>query len=491
MVVSRWRSLDPQAARRYYRSMADDLGARLVRAGLVTRAQLTQALSSAPAHGAALVAALASVGVAEDALVGFFVAAGYRRVVARDLAAPAPTGIRPVAADMAREWYVLPLTVTESGLVVVMADPSDQHAITELRYAIAVQVLPAVAGVSELRAAVERRYGTGARPSVPAGEDMQPIELVRRRAGTYAGSTQETERAVAKERSRPRRTSSIAEMPVPLVRTKAFQASSSPPPTAEPHSAPPPSSPAASKVTMMRTFGRPDRRAPDPAPVERLTQDYAQMAPAVRHSSKPPAADDSWDDLPRDADGASRGGGPDPSGKLTVAARRSVRPAPPPSAPPAGMADALAAIRAATTRDDVVALACDAALSAGRCAVFLALRRGILRGWEGRGAGLTRDAIRNLWIPATSPSRMRDVLEQQVAYVGPHGPSAADNIFKAATSNRGGDVLLQPVIVAGTVVGLLCVDDLAPAELSRDRAEVLGIAIADAFKRIIVAGKKG
>jgi len=57
--------------------MADDLGARLVQAGLVTPDLLADVLGAAPPHEGALVRALVRRGVSEDALAGFFVAAGF------------------------------------------------------------------------------------------------------------------------------------------------------------------------------------------------------------------------------------------------------------------------------------------------------------------------------------------------------------------------------------------------------------------------------
>ena len=56
--------------------MAQDLGARLIRAGLLSRGQLARALAGGPMRGGALVAALVDDGLPEDALVGFFVSEG-------------------------------------------------------------------------------------------------------------------------------------------------------------------------------------------------------------------------------------------------------------------------------------------------------------------------------------------------------------------------------------------------------------------------------
>ena len=146
-------------------------------------------------------------------------------------------------------------------------------------------------------------------------------------------------------------------------------------------------------------------------------------------------------------------------------------------------------ITAATTRDEVVFAACEGAAEAGHVAIFLALRHGTLKGWEAAGPGVSAKAVRNLWIPASSPSIFRGVLSNATPYLGPHGPTAADTIFKAAAGSRGGEVMLQPVVLSGKTVGVLCVDGLKSGAAHRKTIEKLAVAIADAFKRIIMAGK--
>jgi hypothetical protein len=97
--------------------------------------------------------------------------------------------------------------------------------------------------------------------------------------------------------------------------------------------------------------------------------------------------------------------------------------------------------------------------------------------------------VRNLWIPAGSASMFKRVLDEGVAYVGPYGAGIADGLFKAAVGSRGGDVMVQPVLLEQKVVGLLCVDDVRPGPLARGRVESLANAVGEAFRRVISAGK--
>ncbi|MFK8003884.1 MAG: hypothetical protein AB8H86_30250 [Polyangiales bacterium] len=143
----------------------------------------------------------------------------------------------------------------------------------------------------------------------------------------------------------------------------------------------------------------------------------------------------------------------------------------------------LAAIRDATTRDNVIVATAEAGSRFARSAVVLTLRRGVLRGAEARGEGVSTDAIRNLWIPSTSPSMFRMVVDVKDIYRGPFGGSAADHLYRAAIGSRGGNVEIHPVDVQGTVVAVLCADDPTP-----DPTVSLGViahAMGEALARLV------
>ena len=153
------------------------------------------------------------------------------------------------------------------------------------------------------------------------------------------------------------------------------------------------------------------------------------------------------------------------------------------------VAPVLASMKSARDRDSIVRLACEGAVTISRSAVFLALRKGVLKGWDGAGQGVSRDSVRNLWIPAGSESMFKRVLDSGAPFVGAYGQGIADGLFRAAVGSRGGDVAVWPVSLEGKVVGLLCVDDLRPGSISRHRIETLTVAIAEGFRRLISTGK--
>jgi hypothetical protein len=202
--------------------------------------------------------------------------------------------------------------------------------------------------------------------------------------------------------------------------------------------------------------------------------------------SPPPVADERWD-LP-----SSPPAPPAPSPRRDAANKLSPKASvdlPTIKAAPTDIGKILAAMRGATDRDEVVRLACEGGTSVARTAVFFALRKGVLKGWDGAGPGVRRDSVRNLWIPTSSASTFKKVLDAKAGAVGPYGTSVADGLFRAAVGSRGGDFMVQPVTVADKVVGMLCVDDLRPGPLGAHRIEVLAQAVGDAFVRIIAKAK--
>jgi hypothetical protein len=231
-----------------------------------------------------------------------------------------------------------------------------------------------------------------------------------------------------------------------------------------PSAAPPKTSSA--KETRRASVAPPPKEAPAPEPAR------ASRPGAVRPDHE------RWDlDPPREV-------APDEARASKLASRANAE-MPAPKAVPPEIGSVLAAMRAARDRDDVVRLAVEGAVSVSRSAVFLALRKGVLKGWDGAGAGISRDAIRNLWIPTTSASTFKKVVDERSVHIGPYGTAIADGLFRAAVASRGGEVAIHPVVVADKVVGILAVDDLLPGPLARHRIDLVAHAVADAFKRII------
>lgn len=150
--------------------------------------------------------------------------------------------------------------------------------------------------------------------------------------------------------------------------------------------------------------------------------------------------------------------------------------------------DQLAEMGRVTSRDDVVRVACQACLAASRAAAFLALRKGVFRGWDGAGEDVTSAGIRSLWVPASNPSILNEVLHSGQAFRGAYGHTAADHLFRAALGSHGRDVVIVPVMIGARMVGVLCANDPAADSGVVERvAEAMG----HAFERLIVSHKSG
>lgn len=422
--------------------MTDDLGARLVHAGLVTPDLLADVLGEAPPHDGALIRALVRRGVDEDALAGFFVAAGFGPLLeASDLRRAMPEALD---GRMACALVALPLRTTTAGLVVAMAAPTDAHALAEIRRAVGGPVLPLVARASELWDALGRAY-PGTRPSTqpPPIESEPPIlELLRRRREDERARVDRLFAALVD-----------ADAAVPLVRVKGSDAARKPP--------------SSERKVVTQTYERPWPATTPP-----------QSEPPEPPRTIIPPEHERWDlDSPPSRSAASVA-----RPTLPQTPRRGRRP------PPIG--NILAAIRTSHDRDEIVQLACRGALTVSRASILLALRKGVLKGWDGAGEGLTRDAVRNLWIPTSSPSMFRDVVARGEPYEGLHRTSAADGLFRAAMGSRGGEVSIHPVLIAGKIVAVLAADQITYGREGHARIETLARATAEAFQRIILASKR-
>jgi len=495
------------------------------------------------------VRALAAAGLSEDGLAGFFVAKGFGPLMhAADLAASDPDARARVPGEMAKALLALPIRSSAAGLVVAMAAPTDAHALNELGRAAGGPVLPAVARVGDLAEAIARAHPKiPSAPPVEARESEPPVlELVnvRRRPPTppegYYGSTRGAERVEARATVGAHLVADDTEAFVPLVRTKPVRRAESPAkapgferkvitknfetvpkdtrvvPVGETSRGPQSSDAPQEQAAWApgRALRPPGRRPPaaerpkkkakrserlDPKRHGLETADTVVDDPAPATAPPPPRAlDAAAAPAPPEVNSiipdehARWGSLSDPENKIDpkkVARMRSSRP--PPRAPkPPDVGKTLSRIRNSRERDEVVELACEGALTVARAAVLLALRKSVLKGWGGAGNGVSLDAVRNLWIPTSSPSMFREVVAKKESYHGPPGAAAADGLFRAALGSRGGAVSIHPVLVSTKLVAVLAADDVRFGDEGRERIETLAQAVSEAFERIIVESKR-
>lgn len=421
--------------------MREDLGARLLRAGLVTGAGLARCLSTGGRsleHGGRLAEALAEGELLEDALAGFFLGEGYAPLLGEDALGAADLELlQRLPLEVALEHRCLPIGSGDHGVVVAMADPSSGETVGLLEGHLGQRVLPAVARWSHLRAALEsvRAELLPARaPALPeADEERAIIELVRRRTPTTP-----VERPVAP---------SDATQPEVIMDVS---------PSMEP----------AARQTAEFGFL--------PLPLERSKPTVEQPRRGI----------DDWSDLSE---------GPEPPPSAPPSPSRSGRRTSPRAAPREGgsrlpdIGAKLAEMRATDDRDLLFRRASEAMATACRTVVFFVLRDGVLKGWDGEGPELSRDSIRSLWIPTGTPSVFHDVVVEGDFYHGPHGERAADRLFRATVNSPGRALLVLPVQVNGKVVALFACDDVLFGGEGVERARTLAHGTGAALKRIILS----
>lgn len=484
--------------------MSADLGTRLRGAGIVTREQLTETVALRPLSGAALVRALGRRGVSEDAIVGYFVAEGFGPPVGPDeLASADPRLVRRVPSAALVELGALPLREERGRWVVAMIAPTERHAVKEIERLAKVEVVPTVARASELDRTLEALgLSVAGRSSQgvdePSDEEPTLVELVRRRASEQAptDSGDRPWRVRAPVEASVER-NAAGDVPVPLVRTRTYARTPADGPSAKRGSGSVPFPSVEARVPWPSTRGV-DEDGQRTAPLERVSASSESVIvvgprkPGLPDREPANKADDpatmpegSWQTPPE----SSRR--PDSGTMTTRLSPRAARALAPLEPSLADVGETLARIRQATDRDDVVRAALEGALPFARSAVFFALRKGLLKGWDGVGAGVSRDSARNLWIPTSTASLFQRVVHSGMAHFGPHGDAIADGLFRAAVGSRGGDLALLPVRVNGRVVALLAADDVRGGPRGHKLLETIVHAVDEAFARLLLAQKRG
>ena len=384
----------------------------LLEAGLVTESQARVAdLNDGSASGPEVVVRLVDSGLDERALAGFFVTRGFGPMLqAPELARADLELVRRLPPSDARALLAMPLRPSAAGAVVAMADPTDEEAVERLGALLGGAILPTVAKLSDLRAAIDRHYTD----ALGAERDDAPIARQRAPSGV-----------------------------VPLVQEKGL-------PTNDAHE---------------------DSRSPDFASTASPVWDRAwSRSNTEREVSLTPQASRMPSHMPAPSFAPS-------------AASLPARPV------TESAIDAhLAELAQVDTRDGAVRVACEACASLSRGAAFLALRKGVFRGWEGAGDEVTSAAIRSLWVPASNPSMLNEVLHSGKVFRGAYGDTAADHLFRASFGTHGREVAICPVHVGARMVGVMCVND-PPG--STEALEEVADALGHAFQRLIVARKSG
>jgi hypothetical protein len=459
--------------------MATDLaGSLLVRAGLVTRAQLDAAHDRCKASGATLIEELVAGGLAETTLCDFF---GQKLLVPRmgraALQKISPKVINLLPRELAAEFFAVPVSMDrEQNLLVAMADPSDTRAVDEIAFFTGAYVMRAVAPASDLAWAIAHYYQIES-PLLPshadepsAGGSATPVTA--RAAGGEPGP------AAALPLPAPDPGSSE-----PVIMLDARKKKTAVAPEAEPRPAVEAAIGAPIVAPIVAPIGK-RRRAvvvedlfgeetplPAPVPLGATGPVEIQVLPAATGKRKKRATLAGVGAL-----GATEGKRPAPRPITAVTADKLV-------------ADCRSALAEANDRDAVVDALVALLAALYRRAAFFALRRDQLTGWRAAGSGPDPVAFRHVVIELEQVPALQDAIETRLPRLGP-----PDDATQAAlASPMGGalaDTLVLPLALRERAVGVAVADG---AVLSFSPADLvdLGHEAARALERVISSKKLG
>src|SRR4051794_13485374 len=144
-------------------SSTNRLGELLVREKLISLQQLRQAQEEQRKSGNNLGYALAKLGYISDGEITNFLSAQYR-VPAVNLDEYEIDGemTKLVSKEVCEKHKIVPLSRSGNALVVAMADPTNLHAIDDIKFLTGFNVEPVVASETAITSAIERAYNAQA-----------------------------------------------------------------------------------------------------------------------------------------------------------------------------------------------------------------------------------------------------------------------------------------------------------------------------------------
>ncbi|HEX4458857.1 MAG TPA: hypothetical protein VIA18_12865 [Polyangia bacterium] len=451
--------------------MADTPGALLVRAGVLRAKDLAAATVLQERDGGSFGECLVRLGLMdEERLADFYQS---RLMISRlpdhRLVAVAKRALALVSADMAAEFRVVPVDLDgEGGLVLAMADPTDNHAVDEVAFFADHFIVRVVATESGIRDAIERHYGvrfTSPRAAASALPQAQPqATIVPAQTAPAPAATVIGRRAVKPgptTEAPPDRPPNPSPPPpsyrrVPPLPANDHDEQPAAPPNVHvaPQQPPPPNVHVAqhprheeAEVVLLTKVKFSDQ-TPLPMPVP-PPEDYT---PAYLVDAHPPKLEDdpAHDDEPILLTEAKIAAPNRPRRDTLQGLAQMTVPDPP-----------LALLRAVQHRDEIAHAVLDYMALLLRRALFFVMKKSILAGYDARGGDLELAQVRRLVINVEAPSLFRDVIASRLPYRGPLPETPANRAFAYAIGGITSDVLLMPIAVRDRVIAVVFADGAA------------------------------
>lgn len=417
-------------------------GALLLRMGVLRPADLAAATALQERDGGSFGECLVRLGfVDEEQLAEFYKSRlMITRVPDHRLVDVHKNILQLVPADMAAEFRVLPVDLDGDGLVLAMADPTDNHAVDEVAFFADRFVVRVVATESAIRDGIERHYG---------------VRFTSPRAA---------ERVSARV-AHPQPTG-VATRPGPMTEAPPDRAPNPSPPPPEAKSAP--AAPKPSKEVLEEQ-------------IVLLTKvKYADATPLPM--PVPPPDDYQPEYLPEEDEPilltTPKAAPPERKRSDTLPGFAQITVPDPP----------LARLRAATHRDEIATAILDYVALMMRRAAFFVMKKSILIGHDARGTDLDPSTVRKLVINVEAPSLFRDVIASRLPYRGPLPETPANRAFAHALGGVSSEVLVMPIAVRDRVIAVLFADGAAqPLPDAALHATVREAGLA--YERLILESK--
>ena len=157
------------------------LGDMLVKAALITREQLTQALQQQQSSGGRIGTNLVKLGfISEDDITSFLSRQyGVPSINLSHFEVDAGV-IKLIPGEIAQKHQVIPINRTGSVLTVAMADPSNIFAIDDIKFMTGFKVEPVVAAETSIKNAINKYYdSTGMVEDIMKNFDDKDVEALK------------------------------------------------------------------------------------------------------------------------------------------------------------------------------------------------------------------------------------------------------------------------------------------------------------------------
>ena len=140
--------------------MPEDLGALLLRVGIISHDQLTQALVDGPMTDGRLAARLVDLGLSEEQLFAYYLSRGFRAIKMHEqLQNVSMRSLKRITIEMVQAFLVLPVNI-EDELYLAMVAPSDENALEEIRRVIDEPIIPILTRVRALQSRIRKLNAT-------------------------------------------------------------------------------------------------------------------------------------------------------------------------------------------------------------------------------------------------------------------------------------------------------------------------------------------